>query len=201
MCQRPSPDRTCLTVNSTATVPTPADGEAIVVLIARMCRTTQMQMLAFQERVWTRSAITLAPVLLVTQRVSAQDINTTATGRIAARRLPSTMPISLTCGQLGRSVHPRWGTSGTRIHAVRTGHSTARKAPRTDVAKDAMSGMEKLARVLKSHAEMSSVTAWCLAEGISLSDEVWRAMIFPLSQLAEHRIQVDSVSFERGMAT
>ena len=50
--------------------------------IARMCRTAQMQMLAFQERVWTRPAATLAPVLLVTKRVPVRNTNTTARGRV-----------------------------------------------------------------------------------------------------------------------
>ena len=85
-----------------ATLPTLGDGAAIVKVsnssgtvpfIARLYRTAQMQMLAFQERVWTRSAITLAPVLQVTRRVCAQNTDTTATGRVAACHLPSTMPI------------------------------------------------------------------------------------------------------------
>ena len=94
----------CLTVNSNATVPTVADGETIVKesnsngtvrFIPTLCRSDQMQMLAFWERVvCTRSAATLDPVLQVTRRVLAQNTRTTATGRSAACQLPLTMPIT-----------------------------------------------------------------------------------------------------------
>ena len=50
----------------------------------------QMQKFAFQARVWTRPATAPAPALLVTKRVPAQNTNTIATGRVAARQLPST---------------------------------------------------------------------------------------------------------------
>ena len=82
------------------------------------------------------------------------------------------------------------GTSGTKAHAVRTGHSTARKAPRTDVAKGSVS----CGKVREGTQESSSNVT-----GYGVVSHARDVMNSPLSQLAEHRMLVDSVSFKRGM--
>ena len=77
------PDWTCLTVNSNATVPTPADGEATVKVsccLSRDCASLPRCKCVPSRNVWwTRPATTPAPILVVTKMVPAQNTNTTAT--------------------------------------------------------------------------------------------------------------------------